>query len=500
MKVVLLLSLFAAVAFGKLRGEDRRLTEAREQEAWKKVYDHLFFAYASDPSGGPSVPDQGAGPLFEKTMFSLAQPGLSLDPVMFTDAWDPIGNPTGKNMNAAEFVADLFGEVIPSVDSIFKPKLGKVSEFYSAIVRAQNIHEPVNITEEEWTLYHRARAYLYANVTRMALQKDGTLKETTVEGASEYFTTYEDYQDAYLDAREDYYAAFEAVDLSDPISVTKWSTTSQTKLARLQRAWDKFLTFGNKDIVEWALAITGQFMASNIINEFRDARFQFEAMKTPSHRNPANTYMPTYVSPANFWDKDADFFSHVELSTILKSKHDESHYKETKGKAGGLYSAFTGAGDWSWSKNVETTSSTTDDFTVSFDYARIQIVRPWLKEYLFTLSNWKLLSRQPGHLSTGALDGTNNGDMPLLPHSFIVAKNFKIKADFSKEDDETITEGLETNTQFGWGPFSVKGSYKQDDKTYDFKGTYKTGELQGSQDPQVIGFFSKLMPFMPPTE
>lgn len=125
-------------------------------------------------------------------------------------------------------------------------------------------------------------------------------------------------------------------------------------------------------------------------------------------------------------------------------------------------------------------SNTTNGFSISFKFCRVNISRPWLKLGLLNTKNWYMFGTNIGEYSTG--DAVNNpGMFPFLPNSFIVISNLKISANWSQEDKTNFSN----STSFG--PFDIRNS----------SFSQNTIEAKGMQ---VIGWISKLMPILPPSK
>jgi hypothetical protein len=125
-------------------------------------------------------------------------------------------------------------------------------------------------------------------------------------------------------------------------------------------------------------------------------------------------------------------------------------------------------------------SAVTDGFSVSFQFCRVNIDRPWLKLALLNNKNWYMYNTVSGEYSTGRAD-ENSGIFPLLPISFIVIRNLKITANWSN-DDKTMF-----NNSISFGPFDLSEG-KMQQNTLEVKGM------------QVIAWVSKLTPVLPPSQ
>lgn len=125
-------------------------------------------------------------------------------------------------------------------------------------------------------------------------------------------------------------------------------------------------------------------------------------------------------------------------------------------------------------------SPTTDGFSISFKFCRVNIDRSWCKLALLSNKNWYMFNTAAKEYSTGTADN-NPGMFPLLPVAFIVIRDLKITANWSQEDKNNL------NNSVSFGFFDIRsGTLNQN-----------TLEVKGQQ---IIAWISKLMPPLPPNQ
>lgn len=155
-----------------------------------------------------------------------------------------------------------------------------------------------------------------------------------------------------------------------------------------------------------------------------DANKLFMSTSLSSIINPILIYHPSYVMPSNF---------------ALKENSE----------------------DWPFAPAipVKTEGNITSNLTISFRFCRVDIRRPWLNVILLEMKGWKINGQPAGILSNGqSID--NLGSFPLLPSSFIVARDL-------------VISGTEDNS--GVEYYSAKGL-------------------------QILAFINRVIPFIPPNE
>lgn len=113
-----------------------------------------------------------------------------------------------------------------------------------------------------------------------------------------------------------------------------------------------------------------------------------------------------------------------------------------------------------------------NSISISFDYGKVDIVRPWYFKPFINDKTWYIKDTYPGQLTSYNKDTHNIISMPV---SFIVIKNLVIQGTWSPTDLQNF------KTQFG--PFLVSSA---------------TGNQLEYDDIQVIGWILEKMPPLPP--
>lgn len=106
-----------------------------------------------------------------------------------------------------------------------------------------------------------------------------------------------------------------------------------------------------------------------------------------------------------------------------------------------------------------------DNIAISVQLKRINIVRPWLDETVFSAHNWKFGDAYQGKLvSTGDSANVRTPEMmPVLVVGVLLAKDLQIDATASPEalnallESTTIIEKANPGAAIGFGPFSIAG-------------------------------------------
>lgn len=195
-------------------------------------------------------------------------------------------------------------------------------------------------------------------------------------------------------------------------------------------------------------------------------------------------------------------WTHATLDTSTVSS---TSYSRSTQWSGGL---SVGWGLWSFggsggqSQTYQHDHSEATNISADLEYLRVRISRPWLSKDVFTERFWTWLKTHGFvYLSDGGNLSANPpvrpiGQLPLYTEEMLVVRNVKLTADFTAKDNQIITSHTQGGASFGWGPFSISGSYSEDTKEVDTSATYDGTSIVIAQ-PQIIGFLGSLVPTCP---
>jgi hypothetical protein len=223
--------------------------------------------------------------------------------------------------------------------------------------------------------------------------------------------------------------------------------------------------------------------------------------KTTNTGGILKEFYPTIFYPPVL-DWSASSWANISMETY---ERDSSYYSRSTS-----WSAGAGAGWGLWSVGVSAGGSTreerysteTERFKIEFEFLRVRLIRPWLKDSIFSLKSW---AWKDTHDRTLLSDGGNIdlptpvepiGRMPVVITNLLVARNLKISASWSKFDRDLIESSFSGGLSVGYGPFCLRGSYSQDstsiDETYKFE-----NDTLSIDAPQIIGYLGIVLPKCP---
>jgi hypothetical protein len=309
------------------------------------------------------------------------------------------------------------------------------------------------------------------------------------------------YEAAYRDkvkARNTAYAkAF-----ADPLKLQQWPQDGVLYQDEVDEAWDRWMGLGFKLEIEKAistLAAQGTDPAIALIARAKK-RFQNSLFAFPGYGEiPYIT-----LSPRTWYDADNDEGWNEYSST---TSHSESHYTASQtsysGKGGFNFGLWAGGASFEHSDSQVISSAEMRNVQIRFNYAIVDIDRPWLDTSLLNLNNWFLVGDYKKHcISTGLMSQQKPGDgaeptfLPSVVTSLILIKNVHISWDNWKEQWAAHKEATKGSASVGAFCFCARAKYSHAQQSRDFSDDTEGEELV-IPGIQVLGYISQILPPCP---
>jgi hypothetical protein len=245
-------------------------------------------------------------------------------------------------------------------------------------------------------------------------------------------------------------------------------------------------------IIKEKEAILGQASQTSLVRRFAEARRNFELAP---RGEGLGQYRPVEAFPAN-WSTTQAYSNVTLLSSDIHTSSSSSFgsWSAGGGLNFGLFSIGGGAGR-KW--NDYSLHQDTSEFSLSFQFARVDIRRAWLKENLFTTTVWKVEGRSKNAYSTGQIDRNNRGVFPLLPVAFIVARQVRATAKWSSFDKQVFSQTFQGGGGIRIGPFQFGGGGSSTTTTTNEWASSNQAVLY-TPDIEVVAFLNRIMPACPP--
>ncbi|PZP43673.1 MAG: hypothetical protein DI598_15530 [Pseudopedobacter saltans] len=378
-------------------------------------------------------------------------------------------------------------KLVMSSDYLVAPGTSKVNDTWYAIINGANGIAP----DLELNASMKA-AVAKANAVMVDSEGNSTVK------FEKYLQSRDEYQEA-VRTRDKQYANA----LSDPMKLQMWPIQGKGYQDDVDFAWDKWQSFGFKQEIESAIAVLSSQGIDPAILLIARAKHKYEnsLINIPNVGNIPYTFM----TPSKWYSASAGdgWNSYTQKDYRSQSSFDS---KTSKTSAGGGFSLgfFSIGGGGSASSKKTSLSIKTESVTIEFEYATVDIQRPWLDTTLLNLSNWFLVGDYPAScISDGTFNQqfkvNNPTEMLFLPSvvtSLILARNIKIKWSLSTADIKTLNTAASGGGSIGYGPFFIGGSHSQSNskRDTDFGANSQGFQVDGVQ---LIGYVSTIMPGSP---
>ena len=333
----------------------------------------------------------------------------------------------------------------------------------------------------------------YADATAKLMDTNGNV--------TPHYQAYMQYEDAYkskVKARNKAYSAA----FTDPVKLEQWPTDGVPYQDDVDEAWDKWMGLGFKTEIETAiniLAAQGMDPAIALIarakKRFQNSLFEFSGYGQIPY---------TMFSPMTWYDASNDDGWNEYTDTDF---HSESHYQASQTAYGGGVASDVGI--WSGGASFEHGDSQAhssfqmNNLRIRFNYAIVDIDRPWLDTSLLNLGNWFLVGDYKTNcISTGKVsqekptDGTEPLFLPSVITSLILVKNVDIYWEDWKTQWAQHQESNSAAASFGYGPFTASAHYSHAQQSRDFS-CDDTGGSLNIPGIQVVGYVSQIMPACP---
>lgn len=316
---------------------------------------------------------------------------------------------------------------------------------------------------------------------------------------------YEKYQKLWQAAVIAYSTAYNAA-MKDPVARNSWPDVGGTYFQSVTDAINDWEEYGRRSDVE---------AAENLIaSQGKDAAVEFIASSKKMIDPVTGVYskdvgggakvLYTEIFPSNWCDPNADGWT----SYHFDSSETHQDYSEDSTSYGG--GAGINLGFWSASANAQHSEATqkhelsSDSLKISFEYAIVDVNRPWMDTLFFRLNNWYLPGQKANAISDSSesqlskiiKDVNNEWWLPTVTSKLILVRNLVICNEHFMEAYQASQESTKAGGSFGWGPFSISGNYGKDSSKLVKDDDGQAVGL-GVKGVQLIGFISEIIPSSP---
>jgi hypothetical protein len=337
---------------------------------------------------------------------------------------------------------------------------------------------------------------LYNEIVEFAALPDKPVDPQLIEKLARQLGEYEEAYTTYRGFYEEADGAWRRAMAQDPVNEAEVIELARKRAAAL-RDWEN-ANKGRKKLYEDTLGELNHHLAGNPRGFWEtEVRQRLVDLRNSSTRG---TYFETVADPhpadwaTSGWQK-----MELKVSSLFNREYSRS----TSFSAGGGISLGLWSFGGSYSRSTQETQAQTKatDLTIQLELLRVNIQRRWMYQDLFARRYWAWKKTHDNLLIT---DGGTLPDqrplgprgMPVLPAVFFVARNVKLSGNWKEEDERFFATQTQTRASFGWGPFSVSGSYSESTSERTYTGNFAGGTITIDQ-PQIIAVGGTFRPRCP---
>lgn len=456
------------------------------------------------PEAGDKKPEDGAAPAP-----APADSGLSAAQIEQLRANDSV-----RRYQQAESLA-RFVDFVPDVSKFGNDQFakfnianneGSLSRIWERLLRNSQVAQS-SLTDAEKKKIEKLRGLL-----QVKKQKKSLIDETIVTEVTEpspVVVAYNEKMAAYQAAALEYNNhRIDALTATNQKAVHDWSLNAKIYRRNVTAAMSDWISNGYKNDVEEIGGYIDQVMARDLTMLKAQYKDDFDKAKLTGIASGSDFYytalVPSSFAKAAGWTTFR--FDKGDITGSQTTKTNSTKWNvEAKASFLGIGSA---SGSHSDSKEHQEFHGklNSDQFSLQFDIAQVQIVRPWLAEWFFNSTAWRFDENNVDSQGDMLCDGGSppKGLLPAYPTSMVFVRNLKLRIGKSKEFSDFIsdTKSKSTGGKVGasFGPFSLGGGGSYSSSSGNTNKTWGSShDDQGMDVPglQVIGFKCHVLPKSP---
>lgn len=440
---------------------------------------------------------------------SFMPTGIPINPSDYTKPWKPYLDKAPSDAPLTDEEMAILAKKYESLSNtctLVDSKL-LINEVYQAIKSGATISQAWEIiitganvmpVPPEQEIFQNKQRQLYMPRLRKTI-KDEDGEEMDVD--TKEYKAYKEYQKKYFSAVRDYSMQY-MINMSNKQTAQLWGMVGKTYVRELQNAFDEWSALGNKQFIEEALDNLAAMGIDASAHMIASAKKKFEAYKVATRGAiPVET---AYVEmfPSNWADDSIEGWAEYSYDSSKQTTVTTQEKSAFEAKAG------LSIGFWSFKANASRTEErasedfSSDKLIIKFNYALVEINRPWLDSLLFDLGNWFLIGDYPkGSISNGQMnqvfpDTRAASWLPIIPQYLFVVKNLYIETENIHNTYDSLVTKTSGGGGFGFGPFNLGGSYSKD-SSKSTRVDAKEGSGLRFTGGQIMGYVSSLVPMSP---
>jgi len=446
------LALVLAASLPAARAQD---VNAESQKLWSN-----FYILLANMVRGGNAANQGSDKLFV----------LNVPGVFVPKEWEEA---TPANLELAWRLLDQSLEFNPTRDSKSQmPTQGEMAELGRKTVSAV------------WdTITDKGKPDPGPALTPAQKQRMQTLRDLTNVKTSTKMQAYIEYRDADLDAEKEKEDAIFA-----SYAEKKGGRVATTILRKATDAEAEWKNNGYKAEIEAALQELHELSSADPRVQWQNMRQDFNGYIVGGRSTSAGVPRVITIPQMENWGGDSGWIKfQFKVGDTYNSKNsNKSDYEYGAKVKVGFYKA---SGKASGSSSAMNELNKDKQMSISLEFKKVLIIRPWLDWDVFLSNKWSLAG-------TLVSDGKGKGLLPMVTNAFILVRNVKFKSKAIEKYKSELEKEFHTSANASYGPFSVNASRNTESKSETESKKEEKGVIE-IKDPQIIGYFGTLVPKCP---
>lgn len=312
---------------------------------------------------------------------------------------------------------------------------------------------------------------------------------------SQVMTAYKEKQIAYENAVIDYSARLARANNGSAADLVEWSRSGGVYKQRATAALRDWIANGYKRDVELAQATINQILGTSMVAWIDKLRMDVEDIENNVQGGYGYPFFPAACLPGSFarlpgWSR----FANYKLDQTARSSASSRSWGGRAGLNLGLFSIGASA---SGMHQESSYSYEQESFGIDFEYTQVEIVRPAFNPNFFLSRGWKPKDSFIRDYKTSVhSDGKESptGAMIGYPSKALFVRNLTIHSSSLARYMEQQQDSISAGASFGWGPFSIGGSYSQSSMESE-SNLHIDGSVITMKGLQLIAFISALFPY-----
>lgn len=391
-----------------------------------------------------------------------------------------------------DLIPDTSGEAPLSSFNIWNSEM-TLSNAYDMILRFSKVAD-TEPSEKTKQILNRLRGYLEDKKLVLNLitgnEEITAVPSPLVKKYGEYLSEWEIAKMSYNNAR------IEALAGTDERAIHNWAINGPILRRRVSAAMNNWTSLGYKNQFEQINAYISQIESRSIsllkqqyLNAFEEGQLNSVLTGLP--------FWPAMLIPGGFAKSEKGWTTFKFDSNDYEANYDYSKKKGT-GKASLGFGLFRASAKGKYEKEELDENINTSRFSLRFKLAQTPIIRPALNFQFLSSRYWKFDENIPDIGSQMVSDGKNpaRGLLPAYSTACIWIKDLELEFDESEYGYEQISTKSNGRVNIGWGPFSLGGTYSQDNFSREVRtsGNAQSIRVHGMQ---LIGFKCHILPKSP---